>query len=79
MCRDQAPVESLHESLAREVASFGITVIMIQPEAYATEFGKNATRAHPLDVYNAFRKDFMPGLISLERGNRRRLPKHCSR
>ena len=65
----KAAAESLHESLAKEVAQFGIKVTMIEPGAYATEFGKSATRANPLDVYDAFRKDFMAGLMTLKRGN----------
>ena len=65
----KAAAESLHESLAKEVAQFGIKVTMIEPGAYATEFGKSATRANPLEVYDTFRKDFMAGLMKLERGN----------
>ena len=65
----KAAAESLHESLAKEVAQFGIQVTMIEPGAYATEFGKSATRANPLEVYETFRKDFMAGLTKLERGN----------
>lgn len=67
----KAAAESLHESLAKEVAQFGIKVTMIEPGAYATEFGKSAVRAKPLDVYDTFRKDFMAGLMKLERGNPR--------
>ena len=65
----KAAAESLHESLAKEVAQFGIKVTMIEPGAYATEFGKSATRANPLEVYDTFRRDFMAGLMKLERGN----------
>ncbi len=65
----KAAAESLHESLAKEVAQFGIKVTMIEPGAYATEFGKSAARANPLPVYDTFRKDFMAGLMKLERGN----------
>jgi NAD(P)-dependent dehydrogenase (short-subunit alcohol dehydrogenase family) len=65
----KAATESLHESLAKEVAQFGIKVTMIEPGAYATEFGKSAARANPLEVYDAFRRDFMAGLMKLERGN----------
>ncbi len=65
-----APGEvALHESLAKEVAQFGIKVTMIEPGAYATEFGKSATRADPLEVYDTFRRDFMAGFMKLERGN----------
>ncbi len=65
----KAAVESLHESLAKEVAQFGVMVTIIEPGAYATEFGKSATRADSLEVYDTFRKDFMAGLMKLERGN----------
>ncbi len=65
----KAAAESLHESLAKEVAQFGIKVTMIEPGAYATEFGKSATRAVPLEVYDAFRRDFMAALMKLEREN----------
>jgi NAD(P)-dependent dehydrogenase (short-subunit alcohol dehydrogenase family) len=36
-------VEALHESLAQEVKPFGIKVTLIEPGAYATEFGSPAS------------------------------------
>lgn len=36
-------VEAVHESLAQEVSSFGIKVTLIEPGAYATEFGSAAS------------------------------------
>ncbi len=65
----KAAAEALHEALAKEVAQFGIKVTMIEPGAYATEFGKSATRANTLEVYDALRKDFIGNLMKLERGN----------
>ncbi len=65
----KAAAEALYESLAKEVAQFGIKVTMIEPGAYATDFGKSATRAQGLPVYDEFRKEFMTGLMKLERGN----------
>lgn len=65
----KAAAEALHETLAKEVAQFGIKVIMIEPGAYATEFGKSAMRAKGMEVYDTFRKDFTAGLMKLERGN----------
>lgn len=65
----KAAAEALHETLAKEVAQFGIRVTMIEPGAYATEFGKSATRANGMEVYDTFRADFMAGLMKLERGN----------
>ena len=65
----KAAAECLHETLAKEVVQFGIKVTMIEPGAYATEFGKSATRANAMEVYDAFRKEFMTGLMKLVRGN----------
>ena len=36
-------VEALHESLAAEVRHFGIKVTLVEPGAYATEFGGTAS------------------------------------
>lgn len=65
----KAAAEALHEALAKEVAHFGIKVTMIEPGAYATEFGKSATRASTLEVYDTLRKEFIGTLMKLERGN----------
>lgn len=42
---------------------------MIEPGAYATEFGKSAARANTLEVYDTLRKEFIGTLMKLERGN----------
>ena len=68
-CATKAAAEALHECLAKEVAQFGIKVTMIEPGAYATEFGKSATRANTMEVYDALRKEFIGSLMKLERGN----------
>lgn len=65
----KAAAEALHEALAKEVAQFGIKVTLIEPGAYATDFGKSATRAQGMPEYDDFRKQFMAGLMKLERGN----------
>ncbi len=65
----KAAAEALYETLAEEVAQFGIRVTLIEPGAYATDFGKSATRAEALPVYDEFRKQFMANLMKLERGN----------
>ena len=36
-------VEALHESLAPEVKAFGLKVTLVEPGAYATDFGKSCT------------------------------------
>jgi NAD(P)-dependent dehydrogenase (short-subunit alcohol dehydrogenase family) len=51
-------VEALHESLAQEVKAFGIKVTLIEPGAYATEFGKSAKIADGLEAYADFRMPF---------------------
>lgn len=63
--------EAIHESLAAEVKSFGIKVTIIEPGAYATEFGSQASLkfADGLDVYTDFKAKFFEGLQQLERGN----------
>ena len=65
----KAAAEALHEGLAKEVAEFGIKVTIIEPGAYATDFGRSAARAEGMPVYDNFRKQFMAGLMKLERGN----------
>ena len=61
--------EALHETLAKEIAQFGLKVTMIEPGAYATDFGKSATRAEGMPIYSDFKQEFMAGLMKLERGN----------
>jgi short-subunit dehydrogenase len=41
-CATKWAVEALHESLAQEVKPFGIKVTLVEPGAYATDFGKSA-------------------------------------
>lgn len=63
--------EAIHESLAIEVKQFGIKVSIIEPGAYATEFGSQESLkfAESLDVYTEFKQQFIGGLMKLERGN----------
>ncbi len=42
-CATKWAFEALHESLAQEVKAFGIKVTLIEPGAYATEFGSPAS------------------------------------
>jgi NAD(P)-dependent dehydrogenase (short-subunit alcohol dehydrogenase family) len=62
-------VEALHESLAQEVRPFGLSVTIVEPGAYATDFGKSAKVTDVLEPYADFRKRFMARLTSLERGD----------
>ncbi|MGH9476758.1 MAG: SDR family NAD(P)-dependent oxidoreductase [Terriglobales bacterium] len=62
-------VEAMHEALAAEVKSFGIHVTLVEPGAYATDFGKSATVTDALEPYVEFRKQFLTRLANLERGD----------
>ncbi len=68
-CATKWAVEALHESLAQEVKSFGIKVTLVEPGAYATDFGKSAQIADALEPYAEFRKQFLTRLANLERGD----------
>jgi NAD(P)-dependent dehydrogenase (short-subunit alcohol dehydrogenase family) len=68
-CATKWAVEALHESLAQEVKPFGIKVTLVEPGAYATEFGKSAQVADALAPYAEFRKQFLTRLANLERGD----------
>jgi len=62
-------VEALHESLAQEVRAFGIKVTLVEPGAYATDFGKSAEIADALEPYAEFRKQFLTHLANQEWGD----------
>src|ERR1700752_532033 len=68
-CATKWAVEALHESLAQEVRPFGIKVTLVEPGAYATDFGKSAEIADALQPYAEFRKQFLTRLANLERGD----------
>lgn len=63
--------EAIHESLALEVKAFGIKVTIIEPGAYATEFGsqKSLKFSAGMDVYADFKEHFFKSLMDMERGN----------
>lgn len=63
--------EAIHESLAEEIKQFGIKVTIIEPGAYATEFGSQDSLkfSQNLDVYNDFKAEFIKTIQSYERGN----------
>lgn len=68
-CATKWAVEALHESLAQEVRPFGIKVTLVEPGAYATDFGKSAEIADALEPYAEFRKQFLAHLSNIERGD----------
>ena len=63
--------EAIHEALAAEVAQFGIKVTIIEPGAYATEFGSQDSLkfAPGLEIYEDFKTQFVNRLRDLERGD----------
>jgi len=68
-CATKWAVEALHEALAQEVKAFGIKVTLVEPGAYATEFGKSGQIADVLKPYAEFRKEFLTHLVNVERGD----------
>lgn len=62
-------VEAMHEALATEVRPFGLRVTLVEPGAYATDFGKSAMIADALEPYADFRKQFLTRLADIERGD----------
>jgi NADP-dependent 3-hydroxy acid dehydrogenase YdfG len=70
-CSSKWAFEAIHESLAYEVKAFGIKVTIIEPGAYATEFGSQESLkfAPGLDIYEDFKKEFFGGLRTMERGD----------
>jgi len=70
-CSSKWAFEAIHESLAAEVKPFGIKVTIIEPGAYATEFGSQQSLkfAAGLDLYTDFKTQFFERLRTLERGD----------
>jgi NADP-dependent 3-hydroxy acid dehydrogenase YdfG len=70
-CSSKWAFEAIHESLAAEVKEFGIKVTIIEPGAYATEFGspESLKLAAGMDLYKDFKTSFMEGLKTMERGD----------
>jgi NAD(P)-dependent dehydrogenase (short-subunit alcohol dehydrogenase family) len=64
-------VEALHESLAQEVKPFGINVTLIEPGAYATEFGSAVSlkQSVGMAVYEPLRQRIRERLATQERGH----------
>lgn len=70
-CSSKWAFEAIHESLSKEVAQFNIKVTIIEPGAYATEFGtpESLQFAPGLDIYDDFKQQFFGRLGAQERGN----------
>ena len=70
-CSSKWAFEAIHESLALEIKPFGINVTIIEPGAYATEFGSQESLkfATGLDIYADFKTQFFGRLSNTERGD----------
>jgi NADP-dependent 3-hydroxy acid dehydrogenase YdfG len=75
-CSSKWAFEAIHESLATEVKPFGIKVTIIEPGAYATEFGSPSSLklAAGLDIYADLRKQVYERLGSMQRGDPKATP-----
>jgi NAD(P)-dependent dehydrogenase (short-subunit alcohol dehydrogenase family) len=75
-CSSKWAFEAIHESLTTEVKFFGIKVTIIEPGAYATEFGSPSSLklAAGLDIYGDLRKQVYERLGSMQRGDPKATP-----
>lgn len=75
-CSSKWAFEAIHESLAAEVADFGIKVTIIEPGAYATEFGSRESLkfATGMDVYTDMKNKFFGTLQDMKRGDPKATP-----
>lgn len=70
-CSSKWAFESIHESLAIEIKPFGIKVTIVEPGAYATEFGSQDSLkfAAGLDLYTELKTQFFGRLEAMEKGD----------
>ena len=70
-CATKWAFEALHESLAQEVKPFGIKVTILEPGAYATDFGSPSSLkfASGMDAYADLRTQVRGRLSSMEKGD----------
>ncbi|KQX55270.1 SDR family NAD(P)-dependent oxidoreductase [Paenibacillus sp. Root444D2] len=70
-CASKWAVEALHDSLAQEVNGFGIKVTLLEPGAFATDFGSplSMKTAQGLDAYADLRNRVFGRLSTAERGD----------
>ncbi len=68
--------EAIHESLAIEVKDFGIKVTIVEPGAYATEFGSQDSLkfAKDMEIYSDLKKQFRKSLQETNQGDPKATP-----
>ena len=75
-CSTKWAFEALHESLAQEVKGFGIKVSIIEPGAYATEFGgpQSLKMATAKQEYAGLREQVFGRMMGMQRGDPQATP-----
>ncbi|WP_234572502.1 SDR family NAD(P)-dependent oxidoreductase [Rhodohalobacter sp. 614A] len=75
-CSSKWAFEAIHESLAAEVKPFGIHVTIIEPGAYATEFGsrKSLDFADGMEIYADFKQQVFERIKDQEQGDPKATP-----
>ncbi|SFB04698.1 NADP-dependent 3-hydroxy acid dehydrogenase YdfG [Cohnella sp. OV330] len=70
-CASKWALEALHDSLAQEVKGFGIKVTLLEPGAFATDFGSalSMKRSRGLEAYDELRDRVVGRLSTAERGD----------
>jgi NAD(P)-dependent dehydrogenase (short-subunit alcohol dehydrogenase family) len=70
-CSSKWAFEAIHESLAMEIKPFGIRVTIVEPGAYATEFGgpSSGKFAAGLDMYADLKANVFERMKTMERGD----------
>jgi NAD(P)-dependent dehydrogenase (short-subunit alcohol dehydrogenase family) len=70
-CSTKWAFEAIHESLSKEVKPFGIKVTILEPSAYATDFGSDSSAkiAPSLEVYKALRTQIHERLANSQKGD----------
>ena len=70
-CSSKWAFEAIHESLAMEVKPFGIKVTIVEPGAYATEFGGplSGKSAAGIDLYAGLKAKIFEGMKTMEKGD----------
>ncbi|MGI5219261.1 SDR family NAD(P)-dependent oxidoreductase [Nocardia sp. CA-290969] len=61
----KAAVEGLSDSLAQEVAPFGIKVTIVEPGPFGTEFNASSAHSAPLPAYDSFRETVHAGFATI--------------
>jgi NAD(P)-dependent dehydrogenase (short-subunit alcohol dehydrogenase family) len=75
-CSSKWAFEAIHESLAMEVKPFGIKVTIIEPGAYATEFGgpSSGKFAEGMEIYAGLKEQVFERIKTMQRGDPKATP-----